>query len=125
MAFQTRLASSGPTVGTRLMVRDTVAIETLARRATSRISSFPEDDLFFRCAATVALESTMTYLLREKTISRNSLFKASSANSEEAAPSGGHTRFEDAMVHHDLDARGLSARCGPVVTDALLQPKPW
>lgn len=36
--FQTRLANCGLTVGTRLIVRDTVAVDTLARFAISRMS---------------------------------------------------------------------------------------
>src|SRR5207237_3430481 len=35
--FQTRLAKCGCTVGMRLMVRETVAVDTFARRAISRI----------------------------------------------------------------------------------------
>src|SRR4029077_873642 len=38
MTFHTRLASCGLTVGIRLMVRDTVAVETRARFAISRMS---------------------------------------------------------------------------------------
>src|SRR5690348_2356899 len=38
MTFQTRFTSWGSTVGTRLMARDTVAVDTLARLAISRIS---------------------------------------------------------------------------------------
>ena len=41
MAFQTRLASSGSTVGMRLTARETVAMETPARRATSRMLMDP------------------------------------------------------------------------------------
>jgi hypothetical protein len=36
--FQTRLESSGSTLGTRLIARETVAVETFARRAISRMS---------------------------------------------------------------------------------------
>jgi hypothetical protein len=39
MAAKTRLASFLLTDGTRFIVRETVAMETLARRATSRMSS--------------------------------------------------------------------------------------
>src|SRR5690242_20710419 len=38
MTFQTRFTSWGSTVGTRLMARDTVAVDTLARLAISRMS---------------------------------------------------------------------------------------
>jgi len=38
MTFQTRLASWGLTVGIRLIARDTVAVETRARLAISRMS---------------------------------------------------------------------------------------
>src|SRR5271170_6349873 len=41
MAFQTRFASCASTVTTWLTVRDTVAVETLARLATSRMSTSP------------------------------------------------------------------------------------
>jgi hypothetical protein len=37
MAFHTRSASAGSTVGMRFTARETVAIETPARRATSRM----------------------------------------------------------------------------------------
>jgi hypothetical protein len=40
MAFQTRFASAGFTVGMRLMARETVAVETLARLATWWMSRF-------------------------------------------------------------------------------------
>jgi len=46
--FHTRLASWGSTVGTRLMARDTVAVETLARFAISRISIGAGTDRFGR-----------------------------------------------------------------------------
>src|SRR4029077_9779716 len=41
ITLQTRFASAGLTVGTRLMARDTVAVETLARFAISRMSISP------------------------------------------------------------------------------------
>src|SRR5580704_1017520 len=41
MAFQTRLANCASTVATWLTVRDTVAVDTLARLATSRMSTGP------------------------------------------------------------------------------------
>src|SRR5580658_7395416 len=41
MAFQTRFANCASTVGTWLTVRDTVAVDTFARLATSRMSTSP------------------------------------------------------------------------------------
>src|SRR5580693_5332276 len=41
MAFQTRFANCASTVATWLTVRDTVAVDTLARLATSRMSTRP------------------------------------------------------------------------------------
>src|SRR5580704_11253990 len=41
MAFQTRFASCASTVATWLTVRETVAVDTLARLATSRMSTCP------------------------------------------------------------------------------------
>src|SRR5580704_1613942 len=41
MAFQTRFANCASTVATWLTVRDTVAVDTLARLATSRMSTSP------------------------------------------------------------------------------------
>ena len=38
-------------------------------------------------------------------------------------PASGHAVFEDAAVHHDLDACGLGLRRGFLVDYALLQPE--
>src|SRR5215831_18209969 len=43
MTFQTRRANTGSTVGIRLIARETVAVETRARRAISRISICPRE----------------------------------------------------------------------------------
>jgi hypothetical protein len=44
IAFQTRFANWASTVATWLIVRETVAVDTFARRATSRMSKEPSSE---------------------------------------------------------------------------------
>src|SRR6266702_2181430 len=106
--FSTRLASAGSTVGTPLIVRDTVAVDTLARLAISRMS--------------IALKNSST--TRHPSISENTF-----AGSTRIVRRIVHGRILDKVGWHHKDVRRwglkLAARGGKRAKKATVVAVAW
>src|SRR5690349_25162131 len=89
MTFQTRFTSWGSTVGTRLMARDTVAVDTLARLAISRIS------IGFQWALPCGSASILRTIY---------------AASQSFSPHGGHGGFACCLGHTDQFRQHMGKR---------------